>query len=455
MAVKKIKSSFICQSCGYVSPKWAGRCPSCEAWSSLVEEKVTSVSMRKSDGYVSQVKPVPLSQITTEKLPRIQTHSQEFNRVLGGGLVPGSVVLIGGDPGIGKSTLLLQEGARISGENFKILYVTGEESAEQTRLRADRLGLSSEHLLILAETALEATLAAIESLRPRLVVLDSIQTVFSGDLESAPGSISQVRECARQMITIAKTQAIPFFIIGHVTKEGYIAGPKVLEHMVDTLLQFEGDRDHYYRILRSVKNRFGSTREIGVFEMTEAGMIDVDNPSELFLSERFKGAPGTSVSCVLEGTRPILVELQALVSPTNYGLPQRVANGMDHKRVALLLAVLEKRIGIRTGTLDVFVNVVGGMRIVETASDLAIITSIVSSARNRPVDPETVLIGEVGLGGEIRAVARADKRVAEAQRMGFKNIILPQPNLAKLNVTTKINLMGVKLADEALEFALQ
>ncbi|TDI85705.1 MAG: DNA repair protein RadA, partial [Caldithrix sp.] len=359
LKAKKEKSHFACQSCGYCSPRWLGRCPECSSWNSFIEERTLPAAARKSNISTHGAAPVQLSEVIVGDQPRRATGSKEFSRVLGGGIVAGSVVLIGGDPGIGKSTLMLQEGVHLAKEDYRVLYVSGEESARQTKLRADRLCLATEHLYILAETDVNRILESIEALSPELVVIDSIQTMHQPIFESSPGSISQVRECALVLSRMAKQRNIPMFFIGHVTKDGYIAGPKVLEHMVDVLLHFEGDRNHYYRILRAVKNRFGSTREIGVFEMKPLGLCDVSNPSAVFLEQRKENVSGSTVICTLEGTRPFLVEIQALVTPTSYGLPQRTATGIDGKRLALLLAVLEKRVGLKLGTHDVFVNAAG------------------------------------------------------------------------------------------------
>ncbi len=453
---KKEKVHFVCQSCGNISPRWLGKCPACDAWNSFVEERASSADTR-TIGHESGARshPLPLHEISTDQMPRLETISPEFNRVLGGGIVPGAVVLIGGDPGIGKSTLLLQEAAGLGRSDFKVLYVTGEESAQQTKMRAQRLGLDSEGLFILAETEIESVRDAIATLHPRLIVVDSIQTMFTPLLESAPGSVSQVRECALRLIQVAKSDHIPVFLVGHVTKEGMLAGPKVLEHMVDALLLFEGDRDHFYRILRAAKNRFGSTREIGVFEMTERGLRDVPNPSAVFLSERQTENNGSSVICCMEGTRPILLEIQALVSPSSYGLPQRTTTGIDIKRVQMLLAVLEKRLGYRVGTMDVYINAVGGFRIDETAADIGVVACIASSMRNRVIDPEAILIGEVGLGGELRSVAHIEARLAEAEKMGFKRAVMPRGNKKGLPSTTGMTVFAVSQAQEALDAVLQ
>ncbi|MFQ5677128.1 MAG: DNA repair protein RadA, partial [bacterium] len=422
---KNPKTQYTCQACGAVSPRWLGRCNECNSWNSFVEETVKRSAKRKHDGPKANGTPISLSKIDLGQEERISVPAQEFNRVLGGGIVPGSVILIGGDPGIGKSTLMLQEAAKLVNKDFPALYVTGEESARQTKLRARRLGVDSDFLYILAETDLNSVSHIIEQIAPGLVIVDSIQTMFQPLYESSPGSISQVRECALELSNIAKKKGIPIFLIGHVTKEGYLAGPKVLEHMVDVVLSFEGDRNHFYRILRSVKNRFGSTREIAVFEMTESGLQQVSNPSALFLAQRRKNTPGSSVICTIEGTRPILVEIQALVTPSSYGLPQRTSTGIDPKRLSLLLAVLEKRVGLGLGSFDVFVNAAGGVRIDEPSADLGILMSIASSFKDQVIDPETVVIGEVGLGGEIRAVPRVDKRLDESAKLGFKKALIP------------------------------
>jgi DNA repair protein RadA/Sms len=451
---KRDKTVFICQNCGTESLRWAGRCPGCDAWNSLVEEKAPSPAAKRMH-HRSAAEVVVLSQINTDASRRVETVSPEFNRVLGGGIAAGSVVLVAGDPGIGKSTLLLQEAAGLSRDGFPVLYVTGEESAQQTKMRAERLGLLSDHLYVLAETELDGALAAIDRVQPKFIVVDSIQTLFSPELTSAPGSVSQVRECALRLIQIAKTRNVPIFLVGHVTKEGAIAGPKVLEHMVDALLLFEGDRDHFYRILRAAKNRFGSTREIGVFEMTEKGLRDVSNPSQVFLAERRTETSGSAIICCMEGTRPILVEVQALVSSTSYGLPQRTANGLDYKRVQMLLAVLEKRMQYHVGAMDVFVNAVGGIRIDETAADLGILAAIASSLLNRVMDSHAILLGEVGLGGELRSVSQIDSRISEAEKMGFKRAVIPKGNLKGLTRSNKILVSAVDSAEKALEVVLQ
>ncbi len=416
----------------------------------MVEEAVAPKADTASARTPPAVPAVPLAKIQYQQEPRIRCHSEEFNRVLGGGIVPGSLVLIGGDPGIGKSTLMLQEAARLAGDNFKVLYVSGEESLTQIKMRAERLRLSSEHLFVLTENDLESIFHEVDQIKPQLIVIDSIQTIYRSELESSPGSISQVRECAQQLLRLSKAQGIPVFLVGHVTKDGFIAGPKVLEHTVDTLLFIEGDKDHFFRILRAVKNRFGSTNEIGVFAMTEQGLEEVPNPSEIFLSQRAADSSGSSVICVMEGSRPILLEVQALVSPSNYGLPQRSATGIDPKRLSMLLAVLEKRVGIRIGTFDVFVNAVGGVRIDETAADLGIAMAIASSLKNNLIPPDVVLIGEIGLAGEIRPVPQIERRITEAEKLGFKQLIVPSANMKSLKQKGRIQLHPVERLSQAV-----
>jgi DNA repair protein RadA/Sms len=455
----KKKTKFVCQECGYESAKWLGRCPGCSTWNSMVEEierakPVTrGVFVHSADDIIS--KPVPITTVTTMQEPRIQTNISEFNRVLGGGIVKGSLVLIGGDPGIGKSTLLLQVSAQLAAMQHKVLYISGEESVKQTKLRADRLHVASDQLYVLAETDLEYIVEAIENVRPACVVIDSIQTIYRADITSAPGSVSQVRECTAELMKIAKTKGIAIFIVGHVTKEGAIAGPRILEHMVDTVLYFEGERHHTYRILRAVKNRFGSTNEIGIFEMRDSGLIEVENPSEVFLEERSRGAAGSTVVAAMEGTRPVLVEIQALVSPTSFGNPRRMATGIDHNRVSLLMAVLEKRVGLLLQNQDAYLKVAGGVKLDEPAIDLAIAVSIASSFRDQPTNPSDVIIGEVGLTGEVRRVSRIEQRVQEAVKLGFSRIIIPKNNLAGWNPPKHITVIGVSHVAEALEHTLQ
>ena len=447
----KIISKYVCQSCGYVSPRWVGKCPNCSEWNTFVEEAPPPVRLsRKPSGAASRVEPVALQDIDRDEISRQRTGIAEFDRVLGGGLVPGSLLLIGGDPGIGKSTLMMQVALRM--KDRVVLYVTGEESLRQIKLRAERLQAGeAKHILLFAETNLDLILDVIERGSPDLVVIDSIQTIFRPGLESAPGSVSQVRESSALLLRLAKTRDIPIFLVGHVTKEGMIAGPKVIEHMVDTVLQFDGEAHYTYRILRALKNRFGSTNEIGVFQMHEEGLREVQNPSELFLSERRYGASGSTVVASIEGTRPILIEVQALVTPTSYGVPQRNTTGFDIRRLSLLLAVLEKRVGLHLGTQDVFVNIAGGIKIDEPAVDLGIAASITSSLRDVPVDSTTVAVGEIGLGGEIRTIGNIDKRVQEAAKLGFKRIVIPSNNLKGLKTNGDIELVGVDHIQKAIQ----
>ncbi|MBC8182949.1 DNA repair protein RadA [candidate division KSB1 bacterium] len=448
---KKDKIQFVCQACGFVSFRWIGRCSECESWNSMVEERVIPPSQNRSIIEKSIISPIPLSEIQSYKEERIACHSQEFNRVLGGGIVPGSLVLIGGSPGIGKSTLMLQEAAQLAQNGLNALYVSGEESVTQTKMRANRLGVNSDKLFILPENNLDNVFNEIDKIKPSLVIIDSIQTIYRSVLQSAPGSISQVRECAQQFLQLSKNKNIPVFLIGHVTKEGYIAGPKVLEHTVDTLLLFDGDNHNFFRILRAAKNRFGSTNEIGVFEMTDKGLEEVSNPSEIFLSQRKTDASGSVVISVMEGTRPLLLEVQALVTASNYGLPQRSSTGIDAKRLSMLLAVLEKRVGLKLGISDVFVNAVGGVRIDETSADLGIALAIVSSFRNQRVTPNAVLIGEVGLTGEIRPVAHIERRVAEAEKLGFKGALMPAANFRSLKKKTTMKIKSVDKLSDAVD----
>ncbi len=444
----KQKTIFTCQQCGWQSPKWLGKCPDCGQWNSLVEEQ--QPVRGKGGAVVAAGRPLRLSEVAAAEEDRIRCGIAELDRVLGGGIVPGAFTLIGGDPGIGKSTLLLQAAGRLAGAGT-VLYVTGEESARQVKLRGERLGVAAEGLYLLAENALETILERTRELRPAFLVVDSIQTVFTAALESAPGSVSQVRECAGRLMQVAKGDGIPTFIVGHVTKDGAIAGPRMLEHMVDTVLYFEGDAGHPYRILRAVKNRFGSTNEIGVFEMKEAGLAEVPSPSELFLAERPEGAAGSAVVPSLEGSRPILVELQALVSGASFGTPRRTTMGFDHNRVALLVAVLEKKVGLHLLGQDIFLNVAGGVRLVEPAVDLGVVVALASSHTGKPIPPRTILFGEVGLAGEVRAVSRPELRVKEAARLGFDRCLLPAGNLKNLEVPAGMALVGVRSAEEALD----
>lgn len=442
--MSRSKITYQCQSCGYTAPKWLGKCPDCGAWDSFTEEERIS-RLKKGD----TAEPILLSNVSHHSGIRYSTEIKELDRTLGGGVVPGSVVLIGGDPGIGKSTLLLQTLKGLT-KTGRTLYVSAEESPEQIKIRAERLGVKSDEIVLLPETSLEGIISVAEDLKPKIIVVDSIQTIFSLELTSAPGSVSQIRECSTKLMFFAKKQGVPVFIIGHVTKEGAIAGPKVLEHIVDTVLYFEGDKGGPFRIIRAVKNRFGSTNEIGVFEMTELGLREVDNPSELFLSERPLNVSGSVVTASLEGTRPLLVEIQALTSVSNLGVPRRTTLGVDYNRVNLLVAVLDKRLGMHLGGMDVFVNVVGGLKIDETAVDMAIIAAMASSLKNKAIEPSTFVFGEVGLSGEIRAVSQSETRIKEAAKLGFKRGIVPLSNAANAK-GHDIDIIGVKNVQEALE----
>ncbi|MFD1738255.1 DNA repair protein RadA [Bacillus salitolerans] len=454
----KRKTKFTCSACGYESPKWMGKCPGCGAWNTLTEELEPVKSSRKMTFTASLhdglSKPIQLQNVETVQEPRLKTDNGEFNRVLGGGIVRGSLVLIGGDPGIGKSTLLLQVSSQLSSKNHGVLYISGEESVKQTKIRADRLRVDSSSLYVLAETDLELITKAIEQTNPSFVIIDSIQTIYHPDIQSAPGSVSQVRECTSELMRIGKSKGIAIFIVGHVTKEGAIAGPRLLEHMVDTVLYFEGERHHSYRILRAVKNRFGSTNEMGIFEMKEEGLEEVHNPSEIFLEERSKGAAGSTVVASMEGTRPVLVEIQALVSPTSFGNPRRMATGLDVNRVSLLMAVLEKRIGLLLQNQDAYLKVAGGVKLDEPAIDLAVAVSIASSFRDQPSSATDVLIGEVGLTGEVRRVSRIEQRVQEAAKLGFKRAIIPEKNIGNWTVPKDIQIIGVEHIRQALQITL-
>lgn len=456
MAKKKTK--FMCNDCGYESPKWMGKCPGCGKWNTMVEEieQVTANRRGAFTGATASVslKPQSISSIESTSEPRIFTKLAELNRVLGGGIVKGSLVLIGGDPGIGKSTLLLQTSAQLAESDYKVLYISGEESTKQTKLRADRLDINAPQLYVHSETNLELITHIISEMNPDFVVIDSIQTIYHPDITSAPGSVSQVRECTADLMRIAKTKGIAIFIVGHVTKEGAIAGPRLLEHMVDTVLYFEGERHHTYRILRAVKNRFGSTNEMGIFEMKEIGLEEVLNPSEIFLEERSQGAAGSIVVASMEGTRPVLVELQALISPTSFGNPRRMATGIDHNRVSLIMAVLEKRVGLLLQNQDAYLKVAGGVKLDEPAIDLAIAVSIASSFRDVPSHPTDVVIGEIGLTGEVRRVSRIEQRVQEAAKLGFKRVILPEKNLGGWSVPKGVEVVGVSTVAEALQYTL-
>ena len=457
----KIKTVYFCQNCGYESSKWMGQCPGCREWNTFVEETVKPQpkSSSKSLGSGSKgslsgdySKPLSLSEIILNEEERADTHIGELNRVLGGGLVKGSLILVGGDPGIGKSTLLLQVAGNLSADNKDILYVSGEESLRQIKLRAERIGKFSESLKFMCETNLSNIEEAIVRSKPEIIIIDSIQTMYNETVASAPGSVSQVRESTGVLLRIAKSMNISVFIVGHVTKEGQVAGPRVLEHMVDTVLYFEGDRHASYRILRAVKNRFGSTNEIGVFEMQEKGLVEVANPSEFMLDGRPENASGSVVTCSVEGTRPILIEVQALVTHTNFGFPRRQANGTDYNRVNLLMAVLEKRIGLSLGDYDAYVNLAGGMKVAEPSLDLGICLAIISSFRNKPISDDVVAFGEVGLSGEVRSVNMAESRVMEAGKLGFKTCIVPKALEGKLKGTCKnIEIIGVSSVADAMK----
>jgi DNA repair protein RadA/Sms len=447
---------YVCQKCGNQSRKWLGKCPDCGEWNSFVEERARVVP--KKEGAASRggfqmraVKPVAYSEIESQDDARVSSGIAEFDRVLGGGVVPGSLVLIGGDPGIGKSTLLAQAADKLSGQGMTVLYVSGEESERQIKMRGERLGLEATNLYLLPETNLENIFGEIERMRPDVIIVDSIQTVFSSSIESAPGSVSQVREVAGQFLMLAKNRGIPVFLIGHVTKEGSIAGPKALEHIVDTVLYFEGERHHNHRIVRATKNRFGAANEVGVFEMTGAGLVAVANPSEMFLQERPVGVAGSVVTACMEGTRPVLVEIQALVSGSKYGTGRRMTQGVDQNRVALMIAMLEKRVGFHLMGDDVFVNIAGGLEIDEPAADLGVVASIASSFKNVPIDAHTAVFGEVGLTGEVRGAMQAQGRAREAQTLGFKKIIMPASNTTGLERLLGTRVVGVRSVEEALD----
>ena len=445
---KAKKSVFFCQNCGHEESKWLGQCPACKEWNTFVEEKVSTAKTAVVKT-AREAEVVSLSEVSADDHTRILTGIQELDRVLGGGIVPGSLVLVGGDPGIGKSTLLLQVCQRLSQEK-NILYISGEESLAQIKLRANRMGEFKENLKLLCETNLETIKNIIEGRHPQLVIIDSIQTMYSEEVSSAPGSVSQVRESTNVFMQLAKGLGISIFIVGHVTKEGTVAGPRVLEHMVDTVLYFEGDRHASYRILRGVKNRFGSTNEIGVFEMRQTGLTEVENPSEYMLSGKPENASGSVVACSMEGTRPILIEIQALVCQSNFGLPRRTAAGTDYNRVNLLMAVLEKRIGLPLSNYDAYVNIAGGIKMNEPAIDLGIIMALVSSYKNRPIDEKMIVFGEVGLSGEVRAVNMPEQRVSEAKKLGFETCVLPAVSRDMVKDIKGIKIVGVKTINDAM-----
>lgn len=454
----KSVTKYICQNCGYSSLRWLGKCPECESWNTFVEEIVHTDKRKLSSskkGNIVDLKITNLSKISeidVKEDKRTLTEIEELDRVLGGGIVAGSVILVGGDPGIGKSTLMMQLADKI--KDKVILYVSGEESQKQIKLRCERLGFAHDDFYVLSETSLEIIAAIIDKLEPDVVVIDSIQTIYRSELESSPGSISQLRESTAAIIQIAKAKNISFFLIGHITKEGVIAGPKVLEHMVDTVLQFEGERTHAYRVLRAIKNRFGSTNEIGIFEMTGTGLLEVKNPSEVFLSQRSRGISGSSVSASMEGTRPILIEVQALVSSSGYSVPQRTATGFDYKRLAILIAVLEKKIGIHLSKFDVFLNIAGGIKIDEPSIDLAAAMSICSSFKDTSLDADMLFLGELGLSGEIRTISFADRRIQEAIKLGFKKVVLPSGNMKNFKQNGAIEYIPVETIQDAIRLVL-
>ncbi len=457
--MSKTKTRYVCQACAYASPKWLGRCSNCGEWNTFVEEIVAArtpvkarVSAAQRHHSATSTPPQPLAAIDLGEETRLLTGVAEFDRVMGGGIMHGSLTLVAGDPGIGKSTLMTELGKYLP--DRRVLYVTGEESLRQVKIRAQRLGVTSENLLLFAETNVEEIIAAAQEAQPDVLIIDSIQTVFRPDVQSAPGSVSQVRESASALMQFTKSMDVATFLVGHVTKAGSIAGPRILEHMVDTVLYFEGDRHHAYRVLRAVKNRFGSTNEIGVFEMRDTGLHEVANPSEIFLSERRYGASGSTVVCALEGTRPVLVEVQALATATAYGTPQRTVAGFDLRRLQLLLAVLEKREGLRLSTYDVFLNVAGGVRLEEPAVDLGVVVAVASSFRDIPTDTTAVLIGEVGLGGEVRTVSQLELRLKEAAKLGFERAVVPKNNLKGFTPPKRIEVLGVDRLHEVLDLVL-
>lgn len=450
----KLRSKYVCSECGYESSGWLGKCPSCLKWNTFVEEVIENTTNSKTQGSEGPLpEALPLTEITTIESSRLKTGSAEFDRVLGGGIVPASLILIGGDPGIGKSTLILQISAKIA-ESGRVLYVSGEESVTQIKLRAQRLGAVNSNVFMVSETSFERIESVINRDKPDFLVIDSIQTVYTEKLSSAPGSVSQVRDVTGQLLRIAKRNGITTFVVGHVTKEGALAGPRVLEHMVDTVLYFEGERHQDFRILRAVKNRFGSTNEIGIFEMGETGLVDVINPSSRMLQHKNRDQAGSVIAGIIEGTRPMLVEVQALVCPTNFGMARRQANGMDYNRLSMLLAVLEKKVGMQLSSFDAYLNVVGGFKLVEPASDLGVVLAIASSFKNSPVDSLTVIFGEVGLTGEVRPVNQMEKRLAESHRLGFKRCIIPEGSkILPKELVDEMEIVEVSTVEEAINAA--
>lgn len=447
---------FLCQNCGFESSKWLGRCPACGEWNTFVEEKVIEEKKPKLSGLkvAASQKPTPITEVKFNAEERTSTSIDELDRVLGGGIVSGSVVLVAGEPGIGKSTLMLQIAEALSKNSVSVLYVSGEESSKQIRLRAERLGALSPSLSVLPETDLFAIETAIGELKPKFVIVDSIQTLSRGDLPSAAGSVSQVRECAAYLTILAKQTGVTIFIVGHVTKEGSVAGPRTLEHIVDTVLYFEGESHKQYRMLRGQKNRFGSTNEVGIFEMTGKGLAEVANPSEVFLSERPQMVPGSVVTSTMEGTRPLLVEIQSLVSPTSLQMPRRTVTGLDYNRASIVIAVLDRRLGLKLGSQDIYINVAGGVEIDEPAADLPLAVSIASCYKNKAVDPKTIILGEVGLGGEVRAVSQVVIRIKEAAKLGFKKVVIPKGNMKEIPGVKGIDVAGVSNVGEAIESSM-
>ena len=448
--MKKQKVNYICNACGFVSVRWIGKCPECNSWNSFVEEIIEKAPAKGSQT-AHGATPLKLQDITASTSNRMKTGISEFDRVLGGGLMPGSIILLGGDPGIGKSTLVLQVAANLTS---KVLYVSGEESGEQIKLRSNRLHVKSSELLFLPETELHAILSVVKTESPALVIIDSIQTIYDANLENSPGSITQLRETTSTLMEETKKHGFCTIIIGHITKEGVLAGPKILEHIVDTVIMFEGETHHAYRILRAQKNRFGSTNEIGVFEMHDTGLREVTNPSELFIGERKHNISGSVISASIEGTRPLLIEVQALVTPSHFGNPQRVSNGIDYRRLSILLAVIEKRNNNRLSAANVFLNITGGVRIEEPAIDLPVCCAIVSNLLEKNIDPTMIIVGEVGLGGEIRSVSHPEKRIQEAEKMGFRKMILPSQNLKSISYKGNMKLIGVDYLNEAIDLCL-
>ncbi|MBQ2367969.1 MAG: DNA repair protein RadA [Bacteroidaceae bacterium] len=449
----KDKKVFLCNECGYDSPKWAGKCPACGAWNSFVEKSIRKDSAVRASlpGGGGSARPVPIDEVSTDELPRIDTHDKELNRVLGGGLVPGSLVLLGGEPGIGKSTLVLQTVLRLG--DRRVLYVSGEESVQQIKLRAERIEYSKSNCMIVCETRLETIFEHIKECSPELIIIDSIQTMSSEAVDSSPGSVAQIRECTAMLLKYAKESNTPIVLIGHITKEGAIAGPKILEHIVDVVLQFEGDQHYIYRVLRSIKNRFGSTAEMGIYEMRREGLRQVENPSELLLSDRHQGMSGIAIAAAIEGVSPFLIEVQALVSTAAYGTPQRSATGFDTRRMNMLLAVLEKRVGFKLAQKDVFLNIAGGLRVNDPAIDLSVISAILSSNMDVEIDATVCMAGEVGLSGEIRPINRIEQRISEAEKLGFKQIIIPRTNTKRLDLSKfSIEIKAVSKVEEAFRY---